>query len=318
MPATPAKNSPSSRRDFLKTAAVAAAGTAAGLTVARSAHAGGSDVLKIGLIGCGGRGTGAAGNALTADPNTRLVAMADAFGDRLEKSLEGLKANKEFGCRVAVDKEHCFTGFDAYKQLLASDVDVVLLATPPHFRPSTSRRPSRPASRSSARSPWPWTPPASVVLNGRAAKKRSLNRGLRAVLAVTRRSARRSAASATGPSATSGHPVNVHHRHALASRPRSPTGAKWNTRCATGSTSPGSAGDHNVEQHVHSLDKAMWVMGDEPPVQAIGLGGRQVRTGDKWGDIYDHHAVVYEYANGTPLFAYTAASRPAATARSTI
>ena len=78
-------------------------------------------------------------------------------------------------------------------------------------------------------------------------------------------------------------------------RPRQPSGPKWSSRCATGTTSPGSRAIFNVEQHVHSLDKAVWAMHDQPPVQAWGLGGRQVRTDAKFGDIYDHHAVVYEY-----------------------
>ena len=101
--------------------------------IQRGAPAAGRDIWRGGLIGCGSRGTGAAANAVNADPGARLVAMADAFGDRLEGSLKLLK--ERFPDQVDVDKSRCFVGFDAYKDLIASGVDVVLMAAPPHFRP---------------------------------------------------------------------------------------------------------------------------------------------------------------------------------------
>jgi len=117
-----------SRRNFLKASTAVTAGAVAGsLSIARSAHAAGDDVLKIGLIGCGGRGTGAAINALNADKNNKITAMADAFGDRLENSRKQLKKLKPE--QVAVVDDHCFTGFDAYQKLIDSGVDVVILAT---------------------------------------------------------------------------------------------------------------------------------------------------------------------------------------------
>ncbi len=125
----------STRRDFLKTSTVAAAGAslAGSLSIARSAHASVDDTLRVGLIGCGGRGTGAAGQALNADKNVKLVAMGDAFPDRLEASLRGLR--NEQGSKVDVPPERRFHGFDAYKGVLGAGVDVVILTTPPHFRP---------------------------------------------------------------------------------------------------------------------------------------------------------------------------------------
>src|SRR5438309_6851118 len=120
----------SSRRELLRTAAAAAS-----LATVANVHAAGSDVLKVGLVGCGDRGTGAATQALTADSNVKLVAMADAFEDRLEKSLSILKQDEKVSSKVDVAADHRFAGFDAYEKLLASGVDVVLLCTPPHFRP---------------------------------------------------------------------------------------------------------------------------------------------------------------------------------------
>src|SRR5438105_1162491 len=122
--------SAASRRDFLKTTAIA--GTLAAIP---NAHAAGSDVLRVGLIGCGDRGTGAATQALAADSNVQLVAMADAFEDRLQHSLETLQETEKVTAKLAVRPEHRFVGFNAYQELLGSGVDVVLLCTPPHFRP---------------------------------------------------------------------------------------------------------------------------------------------------------------------------------------
>src|SRR6476620_8401732 len=116
-----------SRRGFLGTSAAAAAT----LAVAPNVHAGGTDVLRVGLVGCGGRGTGAARQALKADPNVELVAMADAFTDRIGQSLATLVREKEVAAKVDVAPERRFTGFDAYKRVIES-VDVVLLCTPPH------------------------------------------------------------------------------------------------------------------------------------------------------------------------------------------
>ena len=126
-------NSEVSRRDFIKTSSLAA-GVAAFPSIASAQHK--AERIKIGLVGCGGRGSGAANNALEADPGVQLVAMADVFPEKLEASLTGLSA-KYAGSpgRIDVPKERQFVGLDAYKQLLATDIDVVLLAAPPGFRP---------------------------------------------------------------------------------------------------------------------------------------------------------------------------------------
>src|SRR5262245_11128174 len=123
----------STRRDFLATSTTAVGGVLAATLPA--VHAAGSDILRIGLIGCGDRGTGAAGQALRADPNVKLVAQGDAFEDRLLKSLDRLRSDEKIAGKIDVTPDHRFVGFDAYKQVLASGVDVVLLATPPGFRP---------------------------------------------------------------------------------------------------------------------------------------------------------------------------------------
>ena len=156
-------SSPSSRRAFLGASSlVAGSAMLGGLPLARSAQVGsgsgsGDDVLKVGLIGCGGRGTGAATQALNADKNVQLTALGDAFDDRLQSSLNVLKKSP-IGNKVSVTKETSFVGFDAYKQVIDSGVDVVLLCSPPHFRPAHLEYAVE--STFFARSPSPSMPPA--------------------------------------------------------------------------------------------------------------------------------------------------------------
>src|SRR2546423_15366926 len=121
------------RRDVLKTSAIATAAIAAPLIIPRSVRAAGSDLLKVGLIGCGGRGTGAAQQALNADKNVALTAIGDAFQDQIDRALPTLKASN--GEKVKVTGDTQFVGFDAYQKVIDSGVDVVILTTPPGFRP---------------------------------------------------------------------------------------------------------------------------------------------------------------------------------------
>ena len=122
-----------SRREFAKRSVAAGAAAYGALSLARSAHAAGSDVIKFGLIGCGGRGSGAAANAMNAGKDVRMVAMADLFADHLKDSRERLK--KMYPEQMVVDDAHCFVGLDAYEKLINSGVDVVLIAIPPYFHP---------------------------------------------------------------------------------------------------------------------------------------------------------------------------------------
>lgn len=294
-----------SRREFLKSSSALVAGgaLASGLLVSRSAHASGSDVLKIGLIGCGGRGTGAVGNAFAADPNIKLVAIGDAFEDRAKSSLEQLR--KADATRVAVEPDHVFTGFDAFEKVLATDVDVVILATPPHFRPSHLK-----AAIASGKHVFCEKPVAVDAP------------GIRSVLETTEEAKKKNLTVVSGlcyrydpPKIETinrihdGAVGDVHTMHVsyntgtLWHHGRQPNWSEMEYQMRNWLYFTWLSGDFNVEQHVHSLDKAAWVMHDQTPVRATGLGGRQVRSGEEWGNIYDHFAVIYEYENGTKLFA---------------
>jgi predicted dehydrogenase len=299
-----------SRRDFLKSASsLAAAGAlSGGLSIARGAHAEGSDLLRVGLIGCGGRGTGAAVNALGADENCRLVAMADVFADRLEISLDALRkraAQMESPHKVAVDKEHCFVGFDAADKLIQSGVDVVLLATPPHFRPMHLKAAVAAGKHVFCEKPVAVDAPGvrSVLAIAEEAKKKNLSlvSGLcwRYDPGVCE-TMKRVLDGAIGElkSIQETYLTNSGWR-----RGRKPQHTEMEYQLLNWPYFTWLSGDFNVEQHVHSLDKAAWAMHEEPPVQAWGLGGRQLRKPED-GDIYDHHAVTYECAGGVHVHSY--------------
>ncbi len=293
------------RREFLKISAAAAAGVAAGsLALSRSAHAAGSDVLRIGLIGCGDRGAGAAANALDADANSRLVALADAFSDRLQNKLGSLE--RQFHDRVAVDAEHCFVGFDAYRKLIDSGVDVVLLATSPHFRPIHLKACVDAGKHVFCEKPVavdaPGVRSVLATCEEAAAKKLNVVSGLcwRYDYGV-RETMKRVLDGAIGDIIAIRETFNT---GTVWRRPRQPSWTEMEYQMRNWYYFTWLSGDHICEQHVHSLDKAAWAMHDEPPLRAWGLGGRQVRTEAIYGDIFDHHAVCYEYANGVQVYSY--------------
>lgn len=296
----------SPRRQFLKsTAAVAGVSFVRDWTIPH-VHAAGSELVRVGLIGCGGRGTGAAAQALRADPQTRLVALADVFEDRLANSLASLQQDEVIAGRIDVPESRRHVGFDAYRQLIDGDVDVVLLCEPPHFRPRHLRYAIEAGKHVFAEKPVAVDAPGvqSVLASCELAATKRLSvvsglclrysRGFRETIA-------RLHEQAIGQITT----LQANDfRGPIWVRPRQPdwTDMHWQMRNWYYFT--WLSGDFNVEQHVHLLDVCSWVMRDEYPVKAIGSGGRQVRTGEQYGNIYDHHSVIYEYANGTKLFSH--------------
>jgi predicted dehydrogenase len=291
------------RRDFLAGVAVAAAGATL-TSLVPNVHAAGNDILRVGLIGCGGRGTGAAEQALTADKNTKLVAMGDMFKDKLETSLKRLKGTKSIGDRVEVKPDCCFTGFDAYKQVIPL-VDVVLLTTPPHFRPIHFKAAVEAGKHIFAEKPCAVDAPGvrAVLAAAEEAKKKNLSvvaglcwryhHGMRETF---KRVHEGMIGDITALQCT-------YNTGGLWSFKREPAWSDMEWQLRNWLYFTWLSGDFNVEQHVHSLDKMAWAMKNEYPVRAVGSGGRQVRTDPKYGHIFDHHTVAYEYANGIKLFA---------------
>lgn len=280
------------------------AGTLAGqLSLAPRVFAAGSDVLKIGLIGCGGRGTGAASQALHADPHVQLTAMGDAFADKLESSLANL-TNSDVGEKVAVSSDHKFVGFDAYQGVIDSGVDVVVLATPPHFRPAHLQYAVEKGKHTFVEKPVAVDGPGvrSMFATCELARQKNLavvsglcwryHPGMRATFAMVQEGGIGDIIAIQATYLT----------QTLKKFPRQPdwTDMEFQLRNWNGFT--WLSGDFNVEQHVHSIDKVAWAMRDEPPVRCTGVGGRQARTGDESGHVYDHFSVVYEYASGVKAF----------------
>ena len=296
------------RRDFLKTSTSAVVGgsLAATLGAARSVHAAGNEILKVGLIGCGGRGNGAAVNAMNADENVRLTALADAFGDVVQESRKRL--SKAIGSpKFAVDDEHCFHGFDAYKRLIDSGVDVVLLCEPPHFRPRHLRAAIEAGKHVFCEKPVAVDPTGvrSVLETTEMARQKNLSivSGLcwRYDYGV-RETIHRIQAGAIGD-------IRAIQENYLTGtlwhRGRKPEWSEMEYQMRNWYYFTWLSGDHIVEQHIHSLDKSLWLMNDQPPARCFGLGGRQVRREEQWGHIYDHFAVCYEWPNGVRVFSYT-------------
>jgi myo-inositol 2-dehydrogenase/D-chiro-inositol 1-dehydrogenase len=294
----PTPQTPPSRRNFLK----ATAATAAAATLPAAVHAAGSDVLKVGLIGCGGRGKGAAKDVLKADPNVKITALCDIFPDYLATAYADLKT--AYGDRVDVPETRRFSGFDGYKQLIDTDVDIVFLCTPPGFRPQHLRAAVEAGKHVFAEKPMAVDAPGvrSVLESAEMAKKKNLlcasgfcYRYEPAKLETVKRvlDGQIGDVSAVHVSYNTGE---------LWHRGRKPEWSEMEYQVRNWYYYTWLSGDFNVEQHCHSLDKACWVLGDKYPVSATGLGGRQVRTDPKFGNIYDHFAVVYEYAGGVKVF----------------
>lgn len=294
-----------SRRKFLKAASIT---TVSGIVLGNTSFASdrlwslNSDTLKVGLIGCGGRGTAAAMEALNADPNVILYAMADAFSDHLEESYQTLTS--EFGDKVQVAEENRFVGLEAYKKLLELDVDVVLLAAPPAFRPAHLEATVEAGKHIFCEKPFAVDAP-----------------GLRKVIETSKKAKDKNLALVAGfcwryhlpKRETFGRILDGQIGQILAAECSYNTGELWFKERKPEWTDfeyqlrnwlyyNWLSGDHVVEQAIHSIDMLQWGMGDELPLQVTGSGGRQKRTDEKFGNVYDHFALVYEYPSGAKAY----------------
>ncbi|HEX4609442.1 MAG TPA: Gfo/Idh/MocA family oxidoreductase [Urbifossiella sp.] len=303
------------RRDFLK--ASAAAGVVATVSTA-GAFAAGNDTIKVGLIGAGGRGTGAVRNLLDAERvingaagKVEIVAVGDVFKDRAEGAVRTFKTGRDyapFAAQIKVTPETTFDGLDAYQRVLGAGVDMVILATPPGFRPLHLEAAVRAGKNIFCEKP--------VCVDATGARK---------VYGLVEESKKRNLAIVAGTQ-------RRHQKGYVETVKRIRDGAIGDvvaTRCAWNnngiwfnSRQPGQTdavyqlrnwyhylwlcGDHIVEQHVHNLDVVNWVM-DDHPVRAIGMGGRAARPAGEAsaaGQIWDHFAVEYEYKNGVKMYSY--------------
>ncbi|MFN7015725.1 MAG: Gfo/Idh/MocA family protein [Fimbriimonadales bacterium] len=282
------------RREFLKASAGAAA--LATLPVELFAHAQGRDTLRVGLIGCGGRGTGAALDCLDAHPSVELYAMGDAFEDRLNASLQALEGEQKDRLNLGDRK---FVGLDAYKGVISSGVDIVLLCTPPAFRPIHFREAVQAGKHVFMEKPVAVCPAGARLMfeMGELATQKRL-----CVVAGTQRrhepnyieTIRRIQEGAIGDLVGGACYWNQGGLWHVDRAPRW-SDVEWQLRNWLYFT--WLSGDHIVEQHIHNIDIINWVLGTHP-LSAMGMGGRQARTEPHYGHIYDHFAVEFEYPGG--------------------
>ncbi len=297
---------PISRRDAMKTAAVLGASALVAPAFGAGLSRRGSDLIRIGVIGCGGRGTGAAINALEADPGTRVVALADLVADRLTASLNNLRSQAEqrgWTDRIDVADDHRFTGFDAYTGLLAlPSVDAVILATPPGFRPAHFESAVGAGKHVFMEKPAAVDPAGvrKVIAAARTADEKELS-----VVAGTQRRHQDNYLQLMGriTAGEIGEIVSARcywNQGGLWVKERAPEQTEMEWQCRNWLYFCWLSGDHITEQHVHNIDVINWTKGG-PPAKAVGMGGRQVRTDAKYGNIFDHFAIDFEYPDGTPL-----------------
>ncbi len=287
------------RREFVRATAVAATVGALGAPLV---HAAGSDSIRVGLIGCGGRGTGAGTQALDADPGVVLVAMGDMFEDQLTASLGRLQAHAPQRVRVPPDAQ--FTGFDAYRRVIESDVDVVILTTPPHFRPAHLAAAVEAGRHVFCEKPMAVdaTGVRQVIQTTEYARQKRLN--LVAGFCWRYSFPERATYQRIHDGAVGG-VVSVHttyHASPLGVHPRRDgwTDMEWQLR--NWWHFRWLSGDHIVEQACHSIDKINWAMNGVMPVRASAIGGRLMRTGAESGNVYDHFTVIFEYTDGARCF----------------
>ncbi len=297
-----------SRRDFLKTSAAFSA--TALLAGCQTVPKGGSGPvmpppkptpLHVGVIGCGGRGTGAAINCLQADPHVRIVALGDLFADRVESSRKRLAELEELPPQHIEDR-HCFVGFDAYRGVLSCDVDLIIHGTPPGFRPQHLRAVIDAGKHLFTEKPVAVDPVGvrSVMETADLAAQKNL-----AFVAGTQRrhdpayveTMQRIHDGAIGEIVAA---QCYWNQDGLWVKQPQPDWSDMEWQCRNWLYFTWLSGDHIVEQHIHNIDVINWAMGG-PPARALGMGGREVRTAPEYGNIYDHFAVEYTYPSGARL-----------------
>jgi predicted dehydrogenase len=263
---------------------------------------GGAEMLKVGLIGCGGRGTGAAANALHADPNVKLVALADAFADQIERSLGTLRNSADLADKIAVDDAHKFVGFDAYQGVIET-CDVVLFATSPYFRPQHVEACVAAGKHMFVEKPVATDGPGLrriwKACDAAKAKRLSLVSGLCYRYQFAKQETiKRIHEGAIGEIVAMQCTYNANE---LWHKGRSPEWSEMEYQMRNWLYFTWLSGDHIAEQHIHSLDKLAWAKGGYP-VKCVSTGGRSKRTGPEYGNVYDHFNTVYEWGDGCKGF----------------
>jgi myo-inositol 2-dehydrogenase / D-chiro-inositol 1-dehydrogenase len=291
------------RRDFLKSSAVVASAAVVGVNnIAHNAYAAGSDIIRVGMIGCGGRNTGAAVQALAADPGARLVAMCDIFMDRVKAKREQLR--EQMKDQVIVDDDHCFMGFDGYKQVIESS-DVVLIANAAKFHPFHAMAALQAGKHVFVEKPH-GIDPAGIKLMQHAAEVAS---GKRLCLVSGLQSRYHTGYAETVQrihDGAIGDVISIEEnflREPYVIIDRAPGLSELEWQCSTQYHFRWLSGDDVPQSLVHNLDRSSWVLHNAVPVKCHGLGGRSSMTEPIYGDVFDHHSVIYEFDSGIRIYA---------------
>lgn len=300
MCATPA-SSGDTRRQFLQASAVGAAAVA-GLSLARAAHAAGDETIKIGMIGCGGRCTGAAAESLSAGPDVKLVAMYDVFDDRLQNQRKTLKSR--FPDQVLVDDDHCFSDFQGYRKVIDS-VDAVLIACASKFHPMYAEAAIQAGKHVFVEKPHAIDPVGCRRMQAVCALAKT--KGLSIVSGLQSRfhagyqeTVKRIHDGAIGD-IVSIQAMFLRGPYQTVARDPKYTETQYQFRnwyhfCWL-------SGDDVPQSLVHNMDRVAWILKEQMPAWCFGLAGRSTSFGEVYGDMFDHHTVVYEYASGTRVYA---------------
>jgi myo-inositol 2-dehydrogenase / D-chiro-inositol 1-dehydrogenase len=287
------------RREFVKT--TAAVSLAAALPRIPGAFAQGSDTIRVGIIGCGGRGTGAAIDAMNAASGVEVVALCDLVQDRIDSSLKRLQ--EAHPDKIKVTPDRTFTGFDGYLKLAAlPEVNYVVLASPPGFRPAHLKAVVDAGKNIFTEKPVAVDPVGirSVIASSALAQQKGLS-----IVAGTQRrhQARYLELMKRVREGAIGELVGGQcywNQGALWVVKREPKMSEMEWQCRNWLYFTWLSGDHIVEQHVHNIDVINWAFG-ALPVKAMGMGGRAARTAPEYGNIFDHFAVEFEYPNGARI-----------------
>jgi predicted dehydrogenase len=286
-----------SRREFLRSSAVLP--PLAGLT---AGYAAGTDVIRVGMIGCGGRCTEAAGQAMAADPGVRLVAMADVLLDRIKEKRALLK--QQNAAQVQVDDDHCFPGFDGYKHVIESS-DVVLIANAAKFHPFHLMAAVQASKHVFVEKPHGIDPAGIKMVRAACEVAKQKNvcvlSGLQSRFHEGyRETIRRIHDGAIGDIVAI---QETWLRAPYVLYPRKPGLTEVEYQGSNQYHFYWLSGDDVPQTLVHNLDRANWALKGEAPVKCHGMGGRSTLKGEIYGSVFDHHAVTYEFASGVRLYA---------------
>lgn len=301
-PQSSAATADKTRRDFLKQASAAGAATIAGLPLARSVHAAGDETIKIGMIGCGGRCAGAAAESLSAGPYVKLVAMYDVFNDRVQGRRKILQ--DRFPGQVQVDDAHCFSDFQGYQKVIDS-VDVVLIACASKFHPMYAEAAIKAGKHVFVEKPHAIDPVGCRRMQAVCdlAKEKGLNivSGLQSRFhAGFQETVKRIHDGAIGDIVSM---QSMFLRGPYQTVARNPAYTETQYQFSNWYHFCWLSGDDVPQSLVHNMDRVAWIMKEEMPKWCFGLAGRSTSFGEVYGDMFDHHTVVYEYASGARVYA---------------